>query len=251
MKKCKKILALILVLAMSLMVFAACGNSDADKAEEVANSFLSAVTTFNFSEALNYMDEDSDFYNDSFGDMISEFGINASDMEDFDLKEYMSSTFNEMFAGIDFLSDDIDSFVDSFVDLVLDNCSYEIEDIEVADGKATAAISVTFPDMDSIDFDEIAENASSNLGLDDDALGEEFLQYVLNELGTDDTDALNYISEDDLARYFAGFFADSGIISEMFNYMLVEIEDQLDTYTESGELELELIDGNWLIVDGN
>ena len=239
----------MLVLAVSLMVFAACGKSDADKAENAVDGFLSAITAFDFSEASNYIDEDSDFYNNDFSAMISGLGLDVSDVDDsFDFKEYMNANFEEMFAGLDFLSYDVSGFVDSLVDLFLGSCSYEIGNIEVADDKATAAISVTFPDMDSIDFDKIVENASGALGLDDDALGEEFLQYVLDKAGADDIDALNYLSQEDLTGYLTGFLQESGVISDMFDYMLSEVEAQLDTNTEDGELELELIDGNWLIV---
>lgn len=283
MKKFHKLLALLMALAMSMMVFAACGSDDDDeddksdkkKVEETVDgkksknsktvtadddeaeveatvtAFMDAYTTLDFAKALNYIDADSDAF-DSF---ISSFDLDASDIDrNFDFREYFYESMGELMDeleayGLGFMEDSVNDFVDGCLDMMISKFSYKIKDVKVNGDKATAKISVTLPDMESIDFDDIAENAMGDLDIDEDAIQTEFMEYAMNKLGTDDISDLQYLSQEDAINLLFGYLEDSGLVSEIFDYMLEQAKDQLDTETEESTLMLELIGGDWLIVD--
>lgn len=167
---------------------------------EASKSFFTSEDAFN---QILMSQVNMDDMMASFGDP-AEFGLTEKEFE-----EIVNDLLAKIFSGVDF----------------------EVGDSEVDGDKATVAITMTYPDFDSIDIESL--------------LTEDLMMQAVAATGYT-TDELSEMSEEE------GMEIMPDLMKAMFELMgdaIVDSMNKADVLVVDGELELEYVDGEWIITN--
>lgn len=250
MKKLAKLLALVLSLVMVVSCFAACsGDKKEDKpSTEVKTSKTNADEPAEKPEKEPVKEEKgkSDeeeveaFVDDFFktfqsGDLeaLADYFKESSDAYDEIMSSFNMDDITEMTSGMEELGlseDDTADIITNVFEALFGQLEYEIGDIEVDGDKATVEYTMSIPDYSKVDQNSI----------DMDSL----LMEILEDSGYD-MEKLSTMTEDDLKDIMPEIM---GTVMDSFVDAMIDAAKDLDPMEESGNFELEKVDGEWLIV---
>lgn len=233
MKKFIKLTALFLCLTMALLAFAACGSKDKKEIEALVGTFFENALTLNMSGALACIDENTDYYEDCL-----ENGPMGLDPDSFSISELLGDEASQM------LGDSAQDFIDGIIDMTRRHSNYTVESIDIKSDEASVKISLTLPNFNDIDTEQLAAGIvdSADLQLDPD----EFLAYIEEQ----DFD-LNSASQDEIVAMVYGYLQNSGILDTIVDSILASMDENMSTETIESSFQLKRINGRWLIVGEN
>ncbi|MBE7053811.1 MAG: hypothetical protein E7391_06010 [Ruminococcaceae bacterium] len=254
MKNFKKVLSLVLALALVLTAFVACGkkedkkgkdDSDAEKAvQKVAEEYFDCIKEMDFDAAAELCTE--------------EFAKEKpqGDIRDmFKVSEFKSVIGN----AAKYIDDDeAEKMLGRIIEAIEDktkNAEFDIKEVEVDEDTATITYEVEAFDMESIDMDEIVEEVKGNYAdeLDTDYVIKEFLNERNVDMTVEEFNELSKTNQDALDD-FNGWFEDymSEVIPEMFDDLTSEMKAAIGkckNKVETKTMELELADDEWKIAE--
>ena len=255
MKNFKKILSLILALALVFTTFVACGkkgedeenkdDSEAKKAvEEVAEKYLDCIKKMNFDKAAELCTE--------------EYAKEApqGDIRDmFNVKEF-KTVLGDSAKYID--DDEAEKMLERIIEAIEDkakNAEVEIKEVEVDEDTATVTYELKAFDIESIDMNEIIEDVKSNYTdkLDSNYIIEEFLKERNVDMTVEEFKELSKTNQEALTD-FTGWFEDymSDVVPELFDDLTSEMKAAIGkckNKVENKTMELELVDDEWKVSD--
>ena len=224
MKLTSKLLSLVLALSM----VAGCGangkkeKTPKDLVEEVAKGYMDASCKLDMKKTLDYIDPDSEMYQ-------AHSEMNADEL----LNSMIPADVSQMLG---------EDNVDEIVEKVLELMSYEIEEPEINEDKATVDYVLKTPDFESIELDE--EKMAADLGLDNE---EAMMNVMLKILDAKDEaeaqEKLDAMTVEESTELIKKLMDEIGLID-----YIVDLLAAADTTDVKGTIELENIDGKWLIV---
>jgi len=229
----KKLLSLILALSLTLSL-AACGGKGEDKAKDepnekkevkadkkelkgedaardAAENFFDAFCDFDFEEAEKYFD----------GEIPS------------DVKGAYSMALDEMLAGMpaemSAYKSDFEDIFNDLIEKMKKSVSYKITDVEGDGDEYIVSVELTMPDMESVDFDSVMSSS----------MEEELMTLVMEY--AESGKITESMSEDEMMEIIMPELIK--IIKNAFNDM------DFETTTDSGEITVAEIDGEWLVTE--
>ena len=225
MKKIGKLLGLILVLSMVICTFAACGEEKqnggngqepkADPTEDikaVVEDYMEAYTAFEMEDAMKFVDEDCDLYEQL--------------EENCNIEEKQKAVAEKM--NLDVSQQKI--FVELMTDLMKKSVAaieFEIGKVEVAEDGKSAVVEYSGKHIDDESYDLTAEFESAKL------------QVVLDDV--------EERLDDENGEYIQP--TDSDVAIQAWKIAVNNVSEKWETKDVEKEIKLELIDDEWKIIE--
>lgn len=208
MKKTIKLLSLVMALCLCLASFTGCGlfgEDDEALITEVAEGYLAASCEMDFDEAEKYVLKDSDAA-EEIEESAESWEASFADMTDNGAEDFPEKMLKAM------------------------DMSYEIEEIEIKEDKATVTATVKMKNPSDADYDQ--EELSNEMG-----------SAYAKENGMSEEDLMNMTVlpenfEEDFMKFSINYAADH----------MIDLVENLDHTEEETELTLKKEDGEWLII---
>lgn len=229
----KKLLALLLTLAMSMSVMTGCNNKSKDEntnseqkveettPEESAKDFLDDLTSGKFDKLADYATGDA---KEDVEEVVEQFTS---------LVEGLTET--EIIPGLTLDQDKIEDVSDA----IFSTISYEIKDVEVDGDKATVDIVLSVPDFEDMFSDEEVLMEMMGISNEDD-----LVDMLVKLSGKSSMEDLNTLTEEEQNELI------SKVVDKLFSNMIDYIDknaSKMDKVDEKGSIEYVKEDGKWMI----
>lgn len=224
MKKILKVL-ICAVLAMTMVLsFTACDDKGAELSRETVEAFMEAYTDLDMEKAAQYCSDD---IAEELEDMLTDNPL-------FNIEKTMTDAIGGTLP--DDMMADIVKLCDDLIEEVKGKFSYTIDDPEEKDGEYIYPVSVTVPDMDAVNMDEIMESAQEDYAEKGMAIVMEL--YENGEI-TDD------MSEEKIQEVVIEKVGE--ILVEMMGDMFDEAMSKVETAEEEIDITVSKVDDKWII----
>lgn len=222
-------------LVAAILLISGCG-ADKNAQTEVTDTvtaFLNSAMDLDAEGALACVDESSDYY--GYCAENGPLGLNA---EALDPANFLGDGTDEL------LGDSGDKFIDGIIDLLRRHSSFTVDSVELTSkNKATAAVTMTLPDFDSVDTDSLTDGGELPFDVED------FLAYAADK--GYDQDAFLALDQSDGENLIFEYMQSAGYLDGVIETVLSALDKNVTADSLPIEFTLRRSGGKWKIIDGS